>query len=65
MEEEPSITLPLAGTLHKFLSCNAIALQPLTVIYATTSISSACVLTVPPQEEEGEGEIGFDVFHHE
>ncbi|CAJ1967159.1 unnamed protein product [Sphenostylis stenocarpa] len=72
-EEEPSITSPPAGTLHKFLSRSGkavLAATPLTVVRSTTSTGGARVLAAPPKlnendppQEEGQGETGFDVSH--
>jgi len=72
-EEEPSITSPLPGTLHKFLSRSAkpvFAPTPLAVVRSTTSNGGARVLAAPqnpsendPLQEEGQGETGFDVSY--
>ncbi|TKY53702.1 SWI/SNF-related matrix-associated actin-dependent regulator [Spatholobus suberectus] len=54
-EEEPSITSPPEGTLHKFLSRKGkpvIAAQPLTVVRAVTSTGGARVLAAPPNPNE-------------
>ncbi|XP_027935032.1 DNA repair protein RAD5B-like [Vigna unguiculata] len=72
-EEEPSITSPLPGTLHKFLSRSGkpvYAAKPLTVVRSTTSNGGARVLAAQPNpnednplQEEGQGETGFDVSY--
>jgi len=66
-EEEPSITSPLPGTLHKFLARTA---KPITVVRSTTSNGGARVLAAPPNpnqndplQEEGQDETGFDVSY--
>ncbi|KAK7393670.1 hypothetical protein VNO78_22233 [Psophocarpus tetragonolobus] len=66
-EEEDSITSPLPGTLDKFVSGKVFSPQPLMVIRAATSFCGARVQAppptqnpLPPHEEEGEDETGFD-----
>ncbi|XP_017412646.2 DNA repair protein RAD5B isoform X3 [Vigna angularis] len=72
-EEEPSITSPPPGRLHKFLFRGGkpvIAAKPLTVVRSTTSNGGARVLASQPNpnendalQEEGQGETGFDVSY--